>query len=111
MLPLLPASAAVTTVTVTIDLIAGTRGLGCQCVCVHTRHIRARGERAAVGDSVGSVHVPPASGLPPSCANRPVATPLLHKVIAPSVPASAAVVSVTVTVAVAFAQGAVPVIV
>ena len=55
------------------------------------------------------VHVPPAAGEPPKELNRFTAAPLLHRVTEPLLPAFAAVFTVTATVAVAFAQGAVPV--
>ena len=54
-------------------------------------------------------HVPPACGVPPNEANKFTGVPLLHRVIDPFVPAFAAVFTVTATVAVAFAHGAVPV--
>ena len=55
------------------------------------------------------VHVPPACGDPPNELNRFTTAPLLHRVIDPFVPALVAVFTVTVTVAVAFAHGAMPV--
>ena len=54
------------------------------------------------------VHVPPAAGEPPNELKRFTAAPLLHKVIEPLLPAIAAGFTVTATVAVEFAQGAVP---
>ena len=56
----------------------------------------------------GPLHVPPASGLPPSCASRPTAAPLLQSVVLPSVPAVGGLFTATVTVEVAAGQGAAP---
>jgi len=53
--------------------------------------------------------VPPAAGAPPSELIKATAAPLLHTVNVPFVPAFGAAFSVTVTVAVAFTQGATPV--
>ena len=55
------------------------------------------------------VQLPPACGDPPKELKRFTAEPLLHRVIEPFEPAFAAGFTVTATVAVAFAQGAVPV--
>ena len=55
------------------------------------------------------VHVPPAAGEPPKELNKFAAAPLLQKALVPFVPAFAAGFTVTATVAVEFAQGAVPV--
>jgi len=53
--------------------------------------------------------VPPAPGAPPRELINVTAAPLLHTVNVPFVPAFGAAFSVTVTVAVAFTHGAVPV--
>ena len=58
--------------------------------------------------ALGPLHVPPASGVPPSCAKSEVAASEEHRVIAPSVPTSGGVLIVTVTVAVSSGHGAVP---
>ena len=58
--------------------------------------------------ALGPLHVPPASGVPPSCANSEEAASEEHSVIAPSVPASGGVLMVTVTVALSSGHGAVP---
>ena len=50
--------------------------------------------------ALGPLHVPPASGVPPSCAKSEVDASEEHSVIVPSVPASGGVLIVTVTVAI-----------
>jgi hypothetical protein len=59
--------------------------------------------------ALGPLHAPPACGVPPSDPIKATAASLLQTVNVPFVPAFGAVFSVTVTVAVAFVQGAVPV--
>ena len=54
------------------------------------------------------LHVPPASGVPFSAVKRFVGAPWSQSVMALFVPASGLPVSFTVTVALAFPQGAVP---
>ena len=56
----------------------------------------------------GPLHVPVDCGAPPSDANKFTAAPLEHKMILPLFPALGAGLTVTVTVAVAFTQGAMP---
>ena len=58
--------------------------------------------------ALGPLHVPPASGVPPSCAKSEVAASDEHSVIVPSVPASGGVLMVTVTVALSSGHGVVP---
>jgi hypothetical protein len=57
---------------------------------------------------LGPLHVPPASGVPPSCAKSETAAPELQSVMAPSAPALGGVLMVTVTFALASVQGAAP---
>ena len=59
--------------------------------------------------ALGPLQVPPASGVPPKLLINPTDALLLHTVSVPLVPAVGAAFSVTVTVAVAFAQGTTPV--
>ena len=59
--------------------------------------------------ALGPFHVPPAWGVPVNPVDKTTDVPSLHTVKVPLVPALAATVSVTVAVAVEFAQGAVPV--
>ena len=56
----------------------------------------------------GAVQFPVPDGLPPNCVTITMGALMLHKVMLASVPAFGGVLSVTVTVAVAFGQGAVP---
>jgi len=56
----------------------------------------------------GVVHVPFNIGVPPKLSTRANAAALLHAMIDRLVPAFGGVLSETVTVAVAFGQGAVP---
>ena len=58
--------------------------------------------------ALGPLQVPPASGVPPNELINPTEALLLHTVSVPFVPAFGAAFSVTVTVAVEFAQGATP---
>ena len=60
---------------------------------------------------LGVVHVPPGSGPPPKEVARFVIAPELHKLIGAPTPGFAAVVVVTVTVALLVMQGATPMIV
>ena len=55
------------------------------------------------------VHTPPACGVPPKEPNKFCDGALEHKLTVPLVPAFGGKTLVTVTVAVAFAQGGVPV--
>ena len=57
---------------------------------------------------LGPLHVPPACGDPPNEAFNATLAPVLHTANVPLEPAFGAAFSVTVTVAVAFVQGAVP---
>ena len=58
---------------------------------------------------LGPLQAPPACGAPPSCANKEVVAAFAQMVNEPFVPAFVVAFSVTVTVAVAFGHGAVPV--
>ena len=57
---------------------------------------------------LGPLHMPPASGVPFSAANRFVGAPWSQSVMVLFVPASGLPVSFTVTVALALPQGAMP---
>jgi hypothetical protein len=57
---------------------------------------------------LGPLHVPPASGDPPSCAKSETAAPELQSVMDPSAPALGGVLMVTVTFALASVHGAAP---
>src|SRR5690349_4010834 len=58
--------------------------------------------------ALGPLHVPPASGAPPSCANRSIGEPVAQTAIAPSVPGFGGVFTFTVTTATSFGQGVLP---
>ena len=57
---------------------------------------------------LGPLHVPPASGVPPSCAKSDDAGAVLHTVSPPFVPASGGGATNTETVAVASGHGTAP---
>ena len=109
--PFVPAFAAVFTVTATVA-VAFAHGATPVTVYVNVPATLVPGVNVPRLPPVSPAdHVPPACGEPPSELNRFTGEPLLQSVIDPFVPAFAAVFTVTATVAVAFAQGAVPVIV
>ena len=58
--------------------------------------------------ALGPLHVPPASGVPPSCAKSDTAASLEQSVMAPFVPGSGGVLMATVTVALSEGHGATP---
>ena len=64
---------------------------------------------ALTGVAAGPVQAPVASGDPPSCANSENGAAVPHTLMAPLVPASGGLFTVTVTVADAVRQGVVPV--
>ena len=82
--------------TVTVALSSG-QGAVPATVYVYTPAFIVAGSIKPPATPLGPLHVPPASGVPPSCAKSDTATSLLHNVIAPSVPGSGGVLIVTVT--------------
>ncbi len=69
------------------------------------------GSKTPVPLAKAGLHVPPASGVPPSELNKSSGVPLAQRATAPAVPGFGLGVRVTATVAVLSAHGGVPTIV
>ncbi len=107
MVPFVPGSGGVLIDTVTVALSSG-HGAVPLTVWVYTPALIVTGSIIPPTTALGPVHVPPASGVPPSCAKSDAAASVEQSVIVPSVPGSGGVLIVTLTVEVSSGHGAVP---
>ena len=94
-------------VTVTVA-VAGAQGAVAVTVYTYAPGSIVAGSYIPPTTVLGPDHVPPTPGVPPKLFTKAIGALVLHKVMLPLVPATGAVVSVTVTVAVAVTHGNTP---
>ena len=102
-MPSTPASGAACSLTVTVEL-ALVQGAVPVTVYTYAPGSIAAGSYMPPATTLGPLHVPPASGVPPKAANSEAEAPFPQRSSVPSTPASGAACSVTVTVAEAAAH-------
>ena len=105
--PSVPGSGGVLITTVTVALSSG-QGAVPATVYVYAPASIVAGSIMPPTTAEGPLHVPPALGVPPSCAKSEAGASLLQSVIVPSVPGSGGVLITTVSSAIAFGQGEIP---
>ena len=93
--------------TVTV-LLALLHGGGTVMVYVYTPALIVAGSNELPMSTLGPLQFPPESGVPPSWVKRSVEASVVHRVIAPGVPALGLDTTLTVTEAEAGGHGAVP---
>src|SRR5690606_15343133 len=103
-----PAFAGGTSFTVTVA-VASAQGAAPVTVYTYGPGSIVAGSYAPPATALGPLQVPPAAGVPPRESSRLIATPFAQMSMVREVPALTGACSFTVTVAVAFAQGLVPV--
>src|SRR5690606_40422468 len=103
-----PAYGAITSFTVTVA-VASAQGAAPVTVYTYGPGSIVAGSYCPPATALGPLQVPPAAGVPPKESSRLIATPFAQTSMVREVPALTEASSFTVTVAVAFAQGLVPV--